>query len=328
MNRGSMEKEEIRDRLKAPRTVDGGRASGRLRRWLIPYIPRMMRSPAFWTWPMLGLVLSPPLVHAHPSTGFRIDQLRRRLEANPEDARLFVKRARVNREAGHWHAALVDLERALRLEPDNIDARVLYARTLIDAKRVRRGLEELKRIPETKRPIEAIFVEAEGLHALGQPVRAADRLREAEDHWPGETPPPPDFYFKRATWYAQGGPKWTLRAIEVLDEGMSRLGDLIALQSLAIELEERRGAWDKALERIERVRQTVSNPGKWLVREGEILVKAGRYGEARQALDDASTALSSLPPSRQESQSVRRLRERIASARARLDDRPSWRPAQ
>ena len=101
-----------------------------------------------------------------------------------------------------------------------------------------------------------------------------------------------------------------------LDDGMQRLGPVVALAMLAIEIETQQGRVDAALARLDRLAERSPRQATWLNRRGEILERAGRREEARASYARVLAELDTLPVHRRRSPAMRQLE---AQARERHD---------
>ena len=138
---------------------------------------------------------------------------------------------------------------------------------------------------------------------MGQDKAAAADFTRAISH---STEPRADHFLERAQAQAISGD--VNGAIQGLDEGLKRMGPLVALQLYAIELECARKHFDDALARLEKISTVSERKEKWLVRRGEILLQANRRDEAKTSFAEALTAIESLP-----------LRQRSAPAMVELE---------
>jgi predicted RNA polymerase sigma factor len=73
------------------------------------------------------------------------------------------------------------------------------------------------------------------------------------------------------------------------------LGPVPALERRALELEQSLGNTDAALARLEALASSSERPESWLKLRGDLLAKAGRSAEARDAYAAALAALERLP---------------------------------
>ncbi len=95
---------------------------------------------------------------------------------------------------------------------------------------------------------------------------------------------------------------------------MQRLGAIVTLDVMAIELELAALRYDHALARVDRLATQGGRPEAWLARRGQIMERAGRREEARAAYRAALTALDSVPPSRRRVRATVDLENQLLSA--------------
>lgn len=124
--------------------------------------------------------------------------------------------------------------------------------------------------------------------------------------------PEPELYLERANVLAGEGHNIE-EALRGLDEGINRLGPIVTLQLLAIDLELRRNNYSAALARLDTITEQSERKEMWLVRRGEILKSAGRNEEARAAFSAALIAIESLPLERRQSRAISELQVRARS---------------
>ena len=110
-----------------------------------------------------------------------------------------------------------------------------------------------------------------------------------------------------------GEPHWE-RALQGLEAGIKRLGPLVTLQLLAIDIEVKLHRIDAAVARVDRVAAESARKETWLVRRGEILLQAGRKAEAQAAYSRALAALDTLPPARRKVPAMIDLEKKIQTA--------------
>jgi tetratricopeptide (TPR) repeat protein len=84
-------------------------------------------------------------------------------------------------------------------------------------------------------------------------------------------------------------------AVNSLDAAMARIGPAHTLQLRALEIEETTGMIDAALSRLQKIAAGSERTEAWLKRRGDLLMRAGRMREARQAYAEALAAIAALP---------------------------------
>lgn len=266
-----------------------------------------------------GLLLPSP-VRAHLDLDLQIAELTQRIEADPDNSELYLKRGELHRYHREWKAAEKDYRRARKLQPDLDVVDYFIGNLKLEAGRPKTAKKLLDRFLE-KHPdhAKARVSRARTMIELDQPLAAAEDYTRAIGAYEDRSPDPA-FYIERARALAGAGDEYVDSALRGLDEGLARLGRPVTLQLYAIELEVERGAYDAALTRLEQIAAQADRKETWLVRRGEILERAGRSEEARLAYSAALTAIAGLPPSRRGNRAMQRLRTQADTALQRLSE--------
>ena len=257
---------------------------------------------------------------AHGDLHDQIEEITRQITRRPGDALLYVKRGELHRFHGERTAALSDYDRAARLDPTLAEVDLGRGRTLYEAGRPAEARLALGRFLE-RRPdhAEARLTLARALVRLRLGVEADAEYARAI-RLVGR--PKPDIYFERATALASAGRLDA--AVRAIDEGIARLGPLTALEDLGVSLERRRGNYDGALARLDRILAGKGRRETWLVRRGEVLAEAGRPAEARVSLLAALESIESLSPRLRGTRAIERLERGVKNALERLEaEKPS-----
>jgi tetratricopeptide (TPR) repeat protein len=270
-------------------------------------------------WRPLQLFLFLCLVVPAPALGHgpiheQIEEVTLRIQRDPRNAELHLKRAELNRIHNDWRAALSDYRTARRLDPTLDVVDFCEGRMLLEAgdlKQARRSLERfLSRHPDDPDALWArARVEAKLRRhkaAVEDYTRALARLSE----------PKPEHFVERASALAAAGR--TTQAIAGLDEGIQRLGPLVTLEIPAIDFELELSRYDAALARLARIIDQSPRKESWLARRGEILARAGREQEAREAFVQALKALEALPPQFQATRAMKELEKQCRASLGNL----------
>lgn len=266
-------------------------------------------------WLAICLTERPP-VAAHGDMHEQIAALTQRIEQDPANAVLYLKRGDLHRVHRDLAAALRDFERAAQLDPSLSVVNYRRGVTLLEA-----GMHEPAKIALDR------FLARHPDHAGALVARArvlvrlGDRLAAAADFTRAiaELPKPrPEYYLERAQALAAEGDGRIDEALRGLDEGLTKLGPLVTLQLLAIDLELKKGRYDAALARLDQIAAPAARKETWLARRGEILEQAGRPGEAREAIAAALAAIEALPGHRRKTKAIEDLEARLRSALERL----------
>ncbi len=153
--------------------------------------------------------------------------------------------------------------------------------------------------------IMALLYRARTFAAMGQMDAA---LQDYEAYFGLAVAPNPGDYLAAARLVQHEDP---VRALRMLDAGLARLGEVVALQKLAVTIERRRGRPESALARWEELGDALHHGPAWQVELARLLLLNGRDADALQALRLAEEQLAALrsTPARD------KLREQIFSLR-------------
>lgn len=238
----------------------------------------------------------PPLAGAHGPLDEQIAGITARIEAEPGDPSLRLRRGELHRAHGDRPAALADQRCALEIDPAFDAARLALATLALETGRFDDAIAEarlfLERHPASLR---AMRVEAEALARLGRAAEALaveERLVAVAAVTGGLLP---DDLLRRARTAAAAPGGDLSRVVAGLDEGRTLLGNAVVLDLEALRLEERAGWIEAAAARLDRLAATAERPGPWLARKAELLGRAGRIDDARRARDAADRAFASEP---------------------------------
>jgi tetratricopeptide (TPR) repeat protein len=262
-------------------------------------------------------VIRPTPVLAHADLDERIAAVTKEIAHNPQDAALYLKRGELHRFHGEWKAAAADYDRAARLDPQLAMVDLARGSMLLAAGQPRAAWTALGRfLAKQPHHAEALATRARAFVQLKQYRAAVGDFTQAIAF---HSAPTPELYVERAQALAAQGDAQLDEAIRGLDDGMERLGPLVTLQLLVIDLELRRKGYDAALRRLAQVAAQSERKEKWLARRGEILVWAGRSEEAQKAFIQALAAIESLPMSRRKTKATTDLEERVHTALKELE---------
>ncbi len=245
-------------------------------------------------------------VSAHGDIHVQIHRINPKIKKSPS-AELYVKRGDLYRLDEDYTAALADFKRAEELDPKLDTIYLGRGRSLFEAGRPGEALPALDRLLEMKPD-----------HPDGRILRArvhaalsdsASALRDY-DHVVATVPSPsPDCFLERSTALTKlDRPQDAVRG---LDEGISRLGNLQALQLAALEIELALKQSDAALVRVDQAMAPLQRKEQWLTRRGEILQTAGRSDDAKAAYTAALAAIQALPLNPRNAKPTRELESRL-----------------
>ncbi len=225
-------------------------------------------------------------VGAHDEPSALISHCTEHIQARPGDGNLYLQRGELYRAAGQWAAAEADYRTAAGLGSEPARVALCQAALALDRGHPEAALELL-----TTDDSEACLLRGRALRELGRPREAADSLGQA---LAGNPRPRPEDYLELSAVVA--GQSVT-EALDVVDEGIQRLGPAVSLVLAAVEFEVGLGRFDAALARLDAA-PLWRDSADGLTRRGGILLLAGRELEAQVSFTAALDRLASLPPER------------------------------
>lgn len=261
---------------------------------------------------MLAIALAAPL-SAHEGIHEQLAQVTAEIARQPHNAALFLKRAELHRLQGEWENASRDHDHARRIDPALAMIDLGRGLLLLDRGRAAEALDPLYRYVKARgQDIRGHEALAHALMAIGKPSAAADEFAAA---LAPVTHPEPELvlHYARALVAA----KRSGEALESLDAMQARLGSLVTLQLAAIDIELSSGNYDAALRRLDAAAADAPRKETWLERRGDILRRAGRDAEARNAYQSALAAIATLPTERRFTRAMKELEKRLELALAR-----------
>ncbi|MEE8241076.1 MAG: tetratricopeptide repeat protein [Nitrospirales bacterium] len=273
---------------------------------------------AFTTMVIVALILvTPSWLFAHAEIHVRIADLTKKIEVEPENPDLYVKRGELHRVHRDWDAALADYRRAGELEPRSASVHFVRGRMLFEAERLDGALSDLNHFLRIEpRYREALVTRARVLVQLGRPLDAADDYTNAIATL---TRPTPEYYLERSKALAEAGVEYLESALAGLDEAIDRIGPLVTLQLYAIELELRMEQYGGALKRLDSIARWMPAE-RQLFGRGEILRRAGRIPEAREAYAEALEHVNAMPPPRGNNRATKDLEAQLRTALEELSE--------
>lgn len=256
------------------------------------------------------LALLSSFAHAHEGLHEQIEAVTAKIRRDPKNASLYLQRGELHRLHRDWRRATADYDRAARLQPGLTIVDLARGKMLYESHKLQQAKLVLDRfLHEQPNHVEGFITRARVLARMGDRVAAARDFTQALTLAPT---PEPELYLERAQVLAEEE-RHIEDALRGLDEGIHRLGPIVTLQLLAIDLESRRRNYDAALSRLDSIAAQSERKEMWLVRRGEILRNAGRIEEARATFKAALVAIESLPPDRRQNRSVTALELRARS---------------
>lgn len=262
---------------------------------------------------LLALLLAlPTLSTAHIGLHEAIDLTTRQISSNPRDATLYLQRAELYREHRMWDEALADYRKAGKLDANLWSAELGMAQLYLDQGNPRVAAEHISTFLEhAPGHIRGLATRAEVRNQLGQHLQAAADYNLIITRLENDPGILPEYYHQRARQLLAAGSQYADQALLGLDEGISRLGAVPALELLAIEIETSAQRYDDALTRINGAINRSARKENWLARRGNTLLLACRLPEARKAYIDALSAMDQLNHSRRNTPAMLALRSSL-----------------
>jgi predicted Zn-dependent protease len=262
----------------------------------------VLRSTVF----CVAICLAAASAQAHGGLHEQIAQATARIRESPRSAALYLARAELYREHDEHKRALADYATALALEPTLDAVHLARGRFYLDTHQPRRAIRDIDGfVASHPDRADAYALRARAHAALSHGDRAlADYDRAIAG---GATP---DLVLARARLARRLHPADPDVALDGLDRALTELGPVPSFLQEALDIEVAAGRYDAALARLGRVPALASQP-LWLAARGDILSRAGRASEARDAYVRAITAVDDLPAPRRHTPQMTRLRARL-----------------
>jgi tetratricopeptide (TPR) repeat protein len=230
---------------------------------------------------------------AHGELHEQIEEISAKIQTSPKDGALYLKRAELQRLHQEPAAAALDYDEAERLAPALVEVNLGRGKLFFQTGQLEQARAALDRfLTAVPNHIDALVTRARVEAKRNRPLIAAEDFARVIGL---SVKPEPEYYLEYARVLAEAGPDHIPQALEVLDKGTVKLGELATLGLLTIELELARKDFDSALDRLERLASKAKRKETWLERRGDILQQAGRPKDAHAAYGEALAAIQALP---------------------------------
>jgi len=264
---------------------------------------------------------------AHPGIDEQIAELDKLIAATPTDATLYLRRGELYRIHRDWNQAEADYKHALKLDSELVIVQQCIGRMMLESDRPTEAVKPLETfLAQRPNDTKTLALLSRTYMRLGKHAQAAQGYtRTLASVTDGK--PRPEYYLERARALVAAGPKNIDKALTGLDEGLKALNYPVTLQLYAMELEIDHLRYDAALKRVDQIASGSVRQETWLIRRGEILEKAQRPEQARQAYQGALDAIAALPKSRLKNRAVERLQAQATAGIERLvEELPAGEP--
>lgn len=247
--------------------------------------------------------------HSHGTYHDLVAAVSAQIEAEPDNAELYVQRSRLHLEHADWKAVLIDLERADRLAPGMLDSELVRGEALALAGKWQAALSVLNDLlkAHAEQP-QGLLQRARVLKQLKQDEPCLNDYRLALEKTPH---PEPDLFNEAAEALMACG--HGEEAVQVLQRGLKAFGLVPSLVLKAMEIETAAGHFDAALSRIDAMQKTAPRPEPWMAKRAQLLAQAGRHEESRAAWQALATHLAALPNLERGSHAMSKLAEQAAA---------------
>ena len=254
---------------------------------------------------ILAISFYASIVFAHRAVDVQIKHLNKQLKATPENGALFLKRGELHRQHGEWQLALRDFQQAKKTNSTSGDTDFYIGRLRLDINQADKALPLLSRFVRLNpNHSNALQNQGDAHFSLENFTRAAHVYKQVaalEQH------PDPELFLKIARAYTAAGSGYQKQAKEAIEEGILRLGPLVTIVMVGIELELNQEDYKAALVLLEKLPKVVRDSPKWLGRRGDILNSSGRKEEAILTINRAIFKVENLPISRRNTREMTKL---------------------
>lgn len=251
---------------------------------------------------------------AHDGLHEQIIAVTEQIKKDPQNAALYLKRAELYRLHAEWKNSENDFNRAEKLDGKAGSVNLGRGKLWLDTKQFAKAKLALEKfLTREPKSFEGILTMARVCAKLRQTSAAVKYFTEAITSAPEDSA---ELYLERAETSARANRIG--EALRGLNEGISKFGNLITLQTAAIDLEVRRKNYDAALARLDKLAAVMERKESFLLRRGEILFLAKRGCEARKSLLESQKLYDSLTDFRKKVRAVKEQTARLEKLLTRI----------
>ena len=232
----------------------------------------------------IGFLFFAPLLCAHEDVSERIHLLNESIAQDPRNSALYLQRGELHRELGHFNEALQDCSDALKMNAELIEASFCLGNVYLVQQKPEKALSEFDRF---------LAVNPENLPARLHKANALEQLhkyKEAVDEYSSilQKKPSTEVYLMAAACLRTAYPKHKGKALQLIQDGIRKLGPIITLQQLAFDLAVELQQYDIALATVDSVLKVNPNHYAWMMKRADTFRMAGRTREACETLEQTS----------------------------------------
>lgn len=255
---------------------------------------------------VLGLFLEGSLL-AHGDLHNQIAQLTKQLESEPKNALLYHKRGELHRAHGEYSEALADYGAAEKLDP-KLDV-VFLSRG--------RALSESEDFPAALKALDHFLIQQpdhiDARWLRGRTLARLNRRDAAEKEFArviaATEEPSPEQVIERAQNLERAGR--IDNALSSINSEIQRIGNLVTLETEALNLELQLKRYDEAVKRLDNLIARAGRKESYLVRKAEVLRQAGKDDVAQRCYSQALEAIVALPEQQRRLKSTIKLEEEV-----------------
>ena len=269
---------------------------------------------AFWLVSSLILAAASCVfpVHAHLGVSEEIEGVTARIEDDPDAPELYLLRGDLHRLNGHWSEAVADFNKVQQLDRDNAAADLGLGRTWLDRGQYKKAVKHLNQaLARQPDNVRSLVTRAKAFRLLGKPLSAARDYNQAISTFNDPGKPLPEYYFECARAYESAGASYLGAAVQILDAGINKLGNIRILEDYAVDLERKRSNYQAALQRLDRIINQSTRKESLLIKRGDILLEAGQPAQAEADFAAARDAIDALPAQRRHNRAMKQMRSAI-----------------
>lgn len=265
---------------------------------------------------MLAILLSALLFLPHGDLSVRIAEKTAAIKAEPNNWLLYMQRGELYAQHEQPDSALIDYQYAIENGFDSSTVYVLKAEAHLALNEVDEGLKSVSRFLKMEP------AQLKGIHVRAQLFEAKNELDKAVEDFEyvirnSESARPQD-YVELSGLYLKRDSTDLENAIDVLNRGRKKLGNIISLEMKLYDLEKGRGNFQAAHLILNRMMEPLSRKERLMVEKAELFLLEKKHVEAAEALVEAENAIVALPARFQHIGATVKLKQRIEELKQQL----------
>ncbi len=265
---------------------------------------------------MLAILLSALLFLPHGDLSVRIAEKTAAIKAEPNNWLLYMQRGDLYAQHEQPDSALLDYTVAIKNGFDSSTVYVLKAETHLALKEIDEGLKSVSQFLKMEPD------HLKGIHVRAQLFEAKNELDKAIRDFEfvirnSESARPQD-YVELSNLYLKRDSTDFKNAIDVLNHGREKLGNIISLEMKLYDLEKGRGNYAAAHNILNRMMEPLSRKERLMVEKAELFILQEEQVEAAKTLVEAENAIAALPARFQHIGATVKLKQRIEELKQQL----------